>query len=153
VREGVENLDGTTLHGGTAGDSAAPERDRVVQIRLSIRRGVVARGTAQEGAVETPDESAFGLAEPDRVLGQRLEHRLQVERRAPDDLEQLAGRRLLLEGHAQLRVASVELREQAHVLQRDDGLARERAQQVHLTLGETSGLAARYRDRADGNAV
>ena len=52
---------------------------------------------SQNLAVEAQDDAALGLAQPDRVLGQRLEDRLEIERGPPDHLEQLAGRRLLLE--------------------------------------------------------
>ena len=45
-----------------------------------------------------------------------LQHRLQIERRAADDLEHVGGGGLLLEGFAQFL-------QQPRVLDRDDGLA------------------------------
>ena len=66
-----------------------------------------------------------GFAQPDRVLGQRLEDRLEIEGGPADHLEQLARRRLLLERHPQLAVASLQLGEQADVLDGDDGLVGE----------------------------
>ena len=101
--------------------------------------GVVGGHPSQDLTVEAADERALGLAEPDRVLGQRLEDRLQIERRPPDHLEQLAGRRLLLERDPQLAVARLQLGEQAHVLDGDDGLVGEGLEQSRSGLGERSG--------------
>ena len=55
------------------------------------------------------------FAKPGGRLDQRVEHRLQIERRAADDLEHVGGGGLLLERFAQLV-------EQARVLDGDDGL-------------------------------
>src|SRR5206468_6191530 len=90
-----------------------------------LRGGIVGRHDTEQLTVEAEDERSFGLAQPDGVLGERLEDRLQIERGPADDLEQLAGRGLLLERHAQLAVARLELVEQPNVLDRDDGLVRE----------------------------
>ena len=96
---------------------------------------------------------AFGLAQPDRILGQRVEDRLEVEGGPPDHLEQLAGRRLLLEGDAQLAVACAQLGEQPHVLDGDDGLVGEGLEQRNLPVGEGQGLGAAELDHADGSAI
>ena len=58
------------------------------------------------------------LAQSRRRLDQRIEHRLQIEGRAADDLEHVGGGGLLLQRFAQLV-------EQAGVLDRDDGLVGE----------------------------
>ena len=87
---------------------------------------------SQNLTVGAPDERAFGLAQPDRVLGQRLEDRLEIERGPADHLEQLAGRRLLLEGDPQLAVARLQLREEADVLDGDHGLVGEGLEQRDL---------------------
>ena len=60
-------------------------------------------------AVKAEDECALRLAQPACVLGQRLEDRLQIEGGPPDHLEELAGRRLLLERDPQLAVARLQL--------------------------------------------
>ena len=65
-----------------------------------------------------PQEPELGLADADRILQHGLEHRLEVARRARDDLQHLRGRRLLLQRLAQFV-------EQARVLDGDDGLAGE----------------------------
>ena len=56
------------------------------------------------------------LAQPRRRFDQRIEHRLQIEGRAADDLEHVGGGGLLLQRFAQLV-------EQPRVLDGDDGLA------------------------------
>ena len=58
------------------------------------------------------------LAQPRRRLDQRIEHRLQIEGRAADDLEHVGGGGLLLQRFAQLV-------EQPRVLDGDDGLGGE----------------------------
>ena len=59
-----------------------------------------------------------GLAQPGRRFDQRVEHRLQIEGRAADDLEHVGGGGLLLQRFAQLV-------EQAGVLDGDDSLGGE----------------------------
>ena len=79
-----------------------------------------------------------------------MQDRLEVERRAADDLQHIAGRRLLLERLGEVAVPGLELREQADVLDGDDGLVGEGLEQGHLLLGERSCFDAPERDGADG---
>ncbi len=69
------------------------------------------------------------LANRDRRLRQRIEHSLQIERRAADHLEHVGGGGLLLQRFAQLV-------EQARILDRDDGLGGEILDQFDLLVGE-----------------
>ena len=81
------------------------------------------------------------------ALGDRLEHRLHVGRRARNDAQDLADRRLLLE-------RLLRLLEQAHVLDRDDGLVGEGLQQLDLLVRETAARpAAADGDRAERPAL
>ena len=64
-------------------------------------------------------------AEARGALGHDVHHRLEVGRRAGDDPQDLGGRGLLLERLGQLAVPGLELREQPHVLDRDDRLVGE----------------------------
>ena len=73
------------------------------------------------------------LAQPCGRLDQRIEHGLQIERRAADDLEHVGGGGLLLQRLAQLI-------EQAGVLDGDDGLRGEIPHQLDLLVGEWSDL-------------
>ena len=77
-----------------------------------------------------------GLAEPRRRFCQRVEHRLQIEGRAADDLEHVGGRCLLLQRLAELRGARLDLFEQAHVLDGDDRLVGKGLHQLDLPLRE-----------------
>ena len=52
----------------------------------------------------------------------RVEHGLQIEGRAADDLQHVGGRGLLLQRFREIARARPDLFEQAHVLDRDDGL-------------------------------
>ena len=76
-----------------------------------------------------------GVAEPGGRLHQRLQHRLQVEGRAADDLEHVGGGGLLLQRFAQLV-------EQPRVLDGDDGLSGEVLHQLDLLVGERSYFGA-----------
>src|SRR5262249_23239658 len=66
------------------------------EIRFELRAGVVLRRGVQTLTLEPPDSTVLRAAEPHRVFDQRLEDWLEIERRAADDLEDLARRRLLL---------------------------------------------------------
>ena len=59
---------------------------------------------------------------------QRIEHGLQIERRAADDLEHVGGGGLLLQRFGQIVGALLHLVEQPHVLDRDHRLVGEGAQ-------------------------
>ena len=112
-------------------------------VSLRIEKDVVDPaevGMLQDLVVAAPDESALGFAQPDRVFRQRLENRLKVKCSSPDHLEQLAGRRLLLERHPELAVTRFELPEQPHVLDRDDSLVGEGLHQRNLTIAEWTDL-------------
>src|SRR5215471_16089094 len=69
------------------------------------------------------------VAKSNGRLDQRIEHRLQVEGRAADDLEHIGGGGLLLQRFAQLV-------EQPHVLDGDYGLIREINDQLDLLVCE-----------------
>ena len=73
-----------------------------------------------------------GLAQARRSLDDRVEHRLQVDRRAADDAEHLAGRSLVFERLLQLALARLLLLEQPRVLDGDDGLVGERGGECDL---------------------
>jgi hypothetical protein len=67
--------------------------------------------------LRAPNTRHLSVAEAGGGFGQRVEHRLQIERRAADDLEHVRGGGLLLQAFAQLI-------EQSGVLDGDDGLLR-----------------------------
>ena len=94
------------------------------------------------------------LAQAGRALDDRVEHRLDVGRRARDDPEDLAGRGLLLQGLGEVVVPRLQLPEEPDVLERDHRLVREGLQQRDLGVGERLRSApALNRDRADRDPV
>ena len=90
-------------------------------------------------AVLVPDGRVERLAQASGALRHGVEHGLDVGRRARDDAQDLAGRGLLLQGLGEVVVARLQLREQPHVLDRDDGLVGEGLQQLDLLVGERPG--------------
>src|SRR5262245_2096097 len=83
-----------------------------------------------------------GIAQSRRRFHQRVEHRLQIEGRAADDLEHVGSGGLLLQRFPQLV-------EQPGILYRDDGLSREVLYQLDLLVGERPNLLAVDADHAD----
>src|ERR1700726_2985617 len=86
-----------------------------------------------------------GVAKSGRRLGQRIEHGLQIESRAADNLEHVGGGGLLLQRFAQLI-------EQTGILDGDDGLIREGVDQGELLVGKGSNLSPPHRNHANENA-
>ena len=82
-----------------------------------------------------------------------MEHRLQIERRAADDLENVGGRRLLLKRFLEVARLRLHLVEQAHVVDGDDGLFGERLKERDLSIGERARLEPDKRNSADRLAV
>ena len=64
----------------------------------------------------------------------RVEHRLQIDRRAADDLEHVAGRGLVFERFVQFALARLLRLEQPRVLDGDDGLVGEGLDQLDLLV-------------------
>ena len=78
----------------------------------------------------------FGFAEAGGRFHKRVEHRLQIECRAADDLEHVRRRGLLLQRFGELVTALLLGFEQSHVLDRDGGLVGEGFHQRDLLVGE-----------------
>src|SRR6266567_4766447 len=83
-------------------------------------------------AVPEEDEGMLRLAKASRRFDQHVEHRLKIEGRSANDLENLGGRRLLLQRFAQLPGARLHLLEQPHVLDGDHGLVGKRRYKFDL---------------------
>ena len=75
------------------------------------------------------------LAEPRGIFGDRIKHRLNIRRRAGDDTQDLARRRLLLQ-------RLLEFLEQPHVLDGDHRLVGEGFKKLDLRRGEGAHLGA-----------
>jgi hypothetical protein len=93
------------------------------------------------------------MAEPQGAPHDGVEHRLNVGGGARDDAQDLGRCRLLLQRLGQVTVTSLELLEEPHVLDGDDGLVGERLQEVDLFVGEGRGLQAPGVENTDKLAV
>jgi hypothetical protein len=107
-----------------------------------VQAGHRVGGQVKVGFTPQKEYCRFCRHEALRALHDRLEDRLRVGRRPGDDAQDLARRGLPLE-------RLLGLIEQAHVLDRDNRLARERAYQVDLLLGEWPDFGAANGDAAD----
>ena len=101
--------------------------------------------------VETVDGCVAGPAEARRAPDHRIQDRLEIGGRGADDPQDVGGGRLLLECLGEIAVARIQLLEQAHVLQRDDGLVGEGLRQLDLPVRERR--APGEGDRADGRGL
>src|SRR5690348_6953243 len=94
------------------------------------------RSQVQQLPIEANDQAVEGLAESRRAGRDSVEHGLNVSRRARDDLEDLARCGLLIECRGQVAVPSLQLLEEAHVLDGDHGLVGESLEEGDLALAE-----------------
>src|SRR5712692_4519772 len=134
----VENVDRPTLDDRAPGHRAAAERKTLQAANNQAGDRPPRRDQPERVTLDPKDVGLAGVADPRRGRGNLIQDRLQVSGRAADDPENLGCGRLLLERLGQLGIARLELLEQAHVLDRDDGL-----------LGEGLGLAPADRHSAD----
>ncbi len=134
-------LEHRPAHDAPAAGAKGVLRDEALELGRDVARG---RQPLQL-AIEPVDDAGFGTAEPGRVLDERLEDGLEIERRATDDLQDFAGGGLLLQRVGQVPVPGLELLEQAHVLDGDDRLVGEGLQQLDLLVRERPGLGATRR--------
>src|SRR5262249_7646112 len=96
-------------------------------------RDPVGRLEVEGSAFRSTQDYGVCLAQLCRRFDQRVEHRLQIEGRAADDLEHVGGGGLLLQRFPQLV-------EQARILDGDDGLVRKVRNYFDLLVGERPDL-------------
>ena len=106
-------------------------------------------GFAVDVAVATQDISHFCFAERRGGSDERVEHWLQIEGRAADDLEHVAGRGLVFQRFLQIARAAAQLIEQPGVFDRNHRLVGEGAHQADLLFGERLDPLAREHDDAN----
>jgi hypothetical protein len=126
-------------------------RSRRIPIHQLPGRGrhVVRRGDERDVVLDAVDHRLGRPAQSRRVLHEGVQHRLEIKRRAADDLQDLGGGGLLLQCLTQLGVALLQLLEQAGVLDGDHRLVRERLQQRGLLVREWTDLATEHQDGAN----
>ena len=86
-------------------------------------------------------------------LGESREHRVQVERRTADHLQNVGGRSLLFQCLGQVTGARLHFIKQAHVVDGDHGLVSEGLKQRDLPVRERARLELDKGDRANRLAV
>ncbi len=74
-----------------------PKRSAAPQELVELARGVQLGHRMEQFAVEAEQRGKLRLAEAGGIFQQSMKHRLQIAGRAGDDLQHLAGRRLLLQ--------------------------------------------------------
>jgi hypothetical protein len=123
---GVHDMNGLALEYDPTGDRTAIRPERMLfHVLLLLRGEAVARDMMVGAVLGEPDGSPIRAAKACRRLGERVEHRLQIEGRAADDLEHVGRGSLLLQRFGELARACLHVVEQPHVLDRDRRLVRE----------------------------
>src|SRR5262245_43934334 len=87
-------------------------------------------------AVEPPDRATVCAEEPDRAPADGLEDPREIGWGARNDLQDVARRRLLLEGLSEILVARLQLVQEPRVLDGDDRLVGEGLEQRDLRARE-----------------
>ena len=100
-------------------------------------------------AIEPMQDAEACVAQLLGASDDRIEHRLDVGRRAADDPQDVGCRGLLLQGLGQVGVLGLQLREQSRVLDGDDGLVGEGGHEVDLLVGERAGFGPVDEEHAD----
>src|SRR6266480_2227491 len=119
-------MNGLGRQSGPSHQRAPARRDRIgLDVGAIVVGKAMACGQMVGAFLEPKYERTFGRAQPGRRLDQRVEHGLQVEGRAADDLEHIGGGGMLLQRFAQLV-------EQPCILDGDDGLVGESRDQLDL---------------------
>src|SRR5262245_33023802 len=114
---------------------------------LEFRQYPALRSQAKDLAVKPPDDSAPRVAEPCRIVYQRLQNWLQVESGETDDLQDFTRRRLLVQrlgrlcmGRCEGAILLLQLGEQSNILDGDHGLVGEGLEQGNLLRPEAARL-------------
>src|SRR5262245_51411210 len=116
-------MDGLLLKKDSARRTIPRALDRIAGKKIEQRgRRVIGSRPTPIVAVDAVDKAFISAAQSARVFNKRIKHRLEVRRRAADHTQDFARRRLLLERDPQLVVARLQLLEEPHVLDGDDGL-------------------------------
>ena len=104
-------------------------------------------------AIAAVDRAVAGVAEAGGRFGEGVEHRLQIEGRAADDLQHVAGRGLVFERLLEVVGASLQFAIGLGAGDGDDRLLGKGLQQCDLAVREAADLSTTQRHRADRRAV
>ncbi len=154
VREHIVDVHRAELLEDPGQGRVRPGPDGSAPVVLDERRLGAPEGGGVVGlAVEEEQSAALRLAQPRGVVEDRVEHGLDVGRRARDDAQDLGGGRLLLQRLGQLAVSSLQLLEQPHALDGDHGLIGEARHELDLLVGEGPNVGPPDHDHADDGAL
>ena len=120
---------------------------------VNFGRKVPARQDAEHRAIVAEEHRLLGSAQPRRGVGDGLEHGIEVRRRAADDRENCAGRRLLLQRLAEVARPGLHLVEQPRVLDGDHGLVGEGLHQFDVPRRKLADAVAPKDEQADALAL
>src|SRR4029077_13748621 len=99
----IVNVDDLALEQGASGHVAAFRRYRQIFDRFhELGRETVRLGTKEHSIFLSGDGGTVCITEAGGRFDQRVQHRLKIEGRAADHLEDVGGGGLLLQGFAQL---------------------------------------------------
>src|SRR5690348_8630953 len=118
------DMDHTTLKYGTTPARVASRwpRVRLRKVLKSITPIAISCRDVKDVSVESSQGTDRRVTQSSSTPSDRFENWLQIRRRARDDTEDLARRRLLVERIRQVRVLRLQLFEEADVLDRDHRL-------------------------------
>src|SRR6266403_5448814 len=125
----------------------------IFDILLEFSRKPIGLGAVEGPIFFTSNEGLVGIAEPRSRFNKGLQDCRQIESRAADDFQHIGGRGLLLQRLRQILRTFVQFTEQPRVLDGDNGLPGEIAQQLDLLVGERADLLSIGRDHADEFSV
>jgi len=130
---------------------AASRRNRRACHRLAVFPRVSGGGRhpIESVRMQQIDRTALGCADPNCGFDQVLQYRLEVECRAADDLQHLAGRGLVPERLFEIRSALAQFAQQPRILHRDDRLGSEILQKGDLFFRERAYPVAMGTDIAE----
>ncbi len=137
IARNIPNLDRSTLSHRAPKHCPAPRHNRAVShIIVVFMRKAKACNVRICVSFWAMDSSAVRLAEACCGLDEGIEHRLQIESRAADDLQHVGGGRLLSEGFSQFLCARLHFVEQAYILDRNHRLVGKCRDQLDLLISE-----------------
>src|SRR5262245_41530920 len=104
-------------------------------------------------AVDPKNGCVKSVAQPGCALGNRVEHRLDIGRRAGDHPQDLTRRGLSIQRLCQITITRLKLLEQADVLDGNDRLVGKGLEQADLSLTERAAFQSADMNDADRDAL
>src|SRR5262245_23662401 len=134
----IENLYGRAFEQRAPDGTLASRRiARALGLVLKGGRKLIGRLHPEKAVASwTSNTPHIGLAQFCRRLDQGIEHSLQVEGRAADDLEHVGGGSLLLQRFREIVSALAQFVKQSRVFNSNDCLGREGLEQRNLLVGK-----------------